>query len=724
MIALYKGRVTSVGRRDRSQFRSRNVVADQKHRVDILGIEIDNLSSSELLQRVDDFIADGNPHQIVYINIDTANRSVKDPSYRRIVKSADLVYADGMGVVLASRLFSTPLKERVNAGDFLPDMCARAAEKGHRIYLLGGEEGVAEKVKQNLTERYPNLCIVGAQSGYFPDERSESVVREIHEARPDILLVGMGSPKQEKWIHRNLERLGVPVAWGVGALFDYYSGRIRRAPIWMREWGLEWMHRLTKEPRRLWQRYLVGNVVFSLRIALFVLTDMLSAAFAWFGAYYFARLYREWLQPTSLNPIDSYIEAIPLIIVLWVAICAYSGLYRRRRNLSPFEELRSVVITTLAYTVCASAVAFLLFKQQDLGRSVVLVSAAFNFFLLVLTRWAYRHTHGHLIREEPERHRTLIVGAGPTGAAIRSRMENHPFVDHRIVGFVDDRLEKGSEVDGLPVLGGMGDILGLIDEHEVDEVFFANPDASSHDVLDLISAYRSRPVEQDVTFKVASEDMFQFIATRVSLEEVDNFPVVELNVRETSAFYDFVKRLIDVVLALFLGAAVLPLFPLIIVAIKMESPGPAVFRHKRVGKDGKPFIMYKFRTMHRNVNEYEEAPIQPEDPRIIPLIGSLLRRTSLDELPQLWNVLKGEMSMVGPRPEMPFLVDRYQPWQKMRLSVKPGITGLWQIIGRKDLPLYANLEYDFYYIQNQSVMLDLLILLKTIPSVLFGKGAF
>jgi exopolysaccharide biosynthesis polyprenyl glycosylphosphotransferase len=382
------------------------------------------------------------------------------------------------------------------------------------------------------------------------------------------------------------------------------------------------------------------------------------------------------------------------------------------------------VITTLAYTVCASAVAFLLFKQQDLGRSVVLVSAVFNFFLLVLTRSAYRGLHKSIVKDGLGRHRTLIVGAGQTGALIRFRMENHPLVDHHIVGFVDDGLQAGSEVDGIPVLGGMKDLFGLIDEHDIDEVFFANPDASSHDILDLISAYRSMPAALDVTFKVASEDMFQFITTRVNLEEVDNFPVVELNVRETSAFYMAAKRLIDVVLALFLGIIAALLFPLIVVAIKIESPGTVIFRHKRIGKDAKPFIMYKFRTMRRDVNEYQEAPIEPEYSRIIPWIGTFLRRTSLDELPQLWNVLKGEMSMVGPRPEMPFLVERYQPWQKMRLSVKPGITGLWQIIGRKDLPLYANLEYDFYYIQNQSLMLDVLILLKTIPSVLFGKGAY
>jgi len=134
--------------------------------------------------------------------------------------------------------------------------------------------------------------------------------------------------------------------------------------------------------------------------------------------------------------------------------------------------------------------------------------------------------------------------------------------------------------------------------------------------------------------------------------------------------------------------------------------------------------MYKIRTMDPRVDLYAEAPTDPNDRRISGRLGRFLRRTSLDELPQLWNVIRGEMSLVGPRPEMPFIVDRYKDWQRRRLVVKPGITGLWQIMGRKDLPLHANLEYDFYYIQNQSILFDLAILLKTLPVVLLGKGAY
>ncbi|MBI5754912.1 sugar transferase, partial [Candidatus Peregrinibacteria bacterium] len=174
----------------------------------------------------------------------------------------------------------------------------------------------------------------------------------------------------------------------------------------------------------------------------------------------------------------------------------------------------------------------------------------------------------------------------------------------------------------------------------------------------------------------------------------------------------------------FIGSLLfLPFFLVIAIAIRLDSRGPAIFKHARIGKDGQPFQMYKFRTMYQNVKEADFSPRDIEDKRVTS-VGRFLRKSSLDEVPQLWNVLKGEMSLVGPRPEMPFLVEKYTNWQKKRLDVKPGITGLWQILGRKDLPLTENIEYDFYYIKNRSTLLDLVILFKTAVAVVTGRGAY
>ncbi|HNM45706.1 MAG TPA: sugar transferase, partial [Candidatus Sumerlaeota bacterium] len=151
--------------------------------------------------------------------------------------------------------------------------------------------------------------------------------------------------------------------------------------------------------------------------------------------------------------------------------------------------------------------------------------------------------------------------------------------------------------------------------------------------------------------------------------------------------------------------------------------GPVFFAQDRVGRNGRRFRIWKYRTMLTSAPTYAVAPTEEMDPRIT-RFGRWLRKTSLDELSQLLNVLRGDMSIVGPRPEMPFIVDQYEPWQRRRLDVKPGLTGLWQVIGRKNLPLHLNMQYDLYYIKNQSILLDIEILLRTIPAVLKGKGAF
>lgn len=188
-------------------------------------------------------------------------------------------------------------------------------------------------------------------------------------------------------------------------------------------------------------------------------------------------------------------------------------------------------------------------------------------------------------------------------------------------------------------------------------------------------------------------------------------------------FYDSVKAVFDYLIALIAAVLLLPLWLIIGLIIKLDSEGGIIFKHKRVGKDGKKFYLYKFRTMHENTNPQAEAPLSIKDERIT-RFGRFLRRTSLDEAPQFINILRGEMALIGPRPEMPFIAEQYNDWQSERLKVKPGITGLWQVLGRKDIPLNDNLEYDFYYIKNRSFLLDVVILIKTVGIVIRGKGAY
>lgn len=213
----------------------------------------------------------------------------------------------------------------------------------------------------------------------------------------------------------------------------------------------------------------------------------------------------------------------------------------------------------------------------------------------------------------------------------------------------------------------------------------------------------------------------------VTMIQVTPDPLTFLeNIRMTQSsnvVHRCIKRTFDIVSSGIALILLSPLFPYLVWRIHRDSPGPAFFTQERVGKNGKTFLLYKFRTMYTDTPKYANSPRVDVDPRITS-VGRVLRHYSLDELPQLFNILKGDMSVVGPRPEMPFIVEKYAPWQKARLRTEQGLTGLWQVLGRKDLPLDENLEYDIYYVFNQSFFLDCAIILKTLPHLVLPKGAY
>ena len=253
----------------------------------------------------------------------------------------------------------------------------------------------------------------------------------------------------------------------------------------------------------------------------------------------------------------------------------------------------------------------------------------------------------------------------------------------------------------------------------MEELFFAIPDMKEDEVFGLIEDVQGKT---QVVCKVAA-NMLYVIVKQAAVDEIIGLPVIAFRGSVMTPAQLLVKRIVDLIGGTILG--LLLALPAMIFAliIRLDSPGASLFAHERVGQNGRVFQMLKFRTMFANSEPYAEAPGDQTDPRIT-RFGRFLRRTSLDEIPQVLNVLKGEMSLVGPRPEMPFIVDSYKQWQKARLRVKPGLTGLWQVAGRKNLPLHFNLEYDFYYVKNQSLTLDAEILIRTVPAVIIGRGAY
>lgn len=219
--------------------------------ISILGVRVDVVDTKAALAAIEEFIRDGEPHMVVTADSSGIVLAQRDQEFKRIINAADLVTPDSVGILWAAKRSGTPLPERVSGADLVEHLCEQAAKLEHKVFLLGAAPGVADATAEKLKQRYPELIIAGTHHGYFPPEESASVAQRIREAKPDILFVAMGIPLQEKWIYRHLQELQVPVSIGVGGTFDVISGKVKRAPKWMQRRGLEWVHRLASNPRKI-----------------------------------------------------------------------------------------------------------------------------------------------------------------------------------------------------------------------------------------------------------------------------------------------------------------------------------------------------------------------------------------------------------------------------------------------------------------------------------------
>ncbi|HJP02529.1 MAG TPA: sugar transferase [Planctomycetota bacterium] len=313
----------------------------------------------------------------------------------------------------------------------------------------------------------------------------------------------------------------------------------------------------------------------------------------------------------------------------------------------------------------------------------------------------------------------LIYGAGDTGRTLQRKFMLVPTLGLNLIGFVDDDPERaGAAIGRFRVLGSRADMEYLVGLHKVSEVFIALPDRDEEEVMAIVAACERSGVKYHVVPR-----FYHLLSYKIRIENLDSIPLISRAERSQSLLSALTKRLLDVLLSILVLVLGAPFFVLAALLIRRESPGRALFVQERIGKDGKPFRMYKFRTMHQQVGGDAPAPNSPYDPRIT-RIGRFLRRYSLDELPQFLNVLMGQMSIVGPRPEMRFIVDQYGPLELERLRAKPGVTGLWQISYAREQAIHDNMDYDLYYIEHQSLLLDLVIIALTGFAVAKGTGAY
>lgn len=450
------------------------------------------------------------------------------------------------------------------------------------------------------------------------------------------------------------------------------------------------------------------------------MADALAFAAIWFGLYWM----RDWLAETSvitnpINPIRGYLLAFLVYLPYWFLVAWFHDLYAHQGRLTSLNQVSNIVRTLVGGLAGSLAIAYL-FKQWDIGRFVLLLSGPLLCVWFLFSRTIVRHWKLAQFKKGIGVTNVIVIGVGRTARRTVRRIASHPGGAYRFCGLVDhhSRRKINGTIHGSPVLGHLRDLPEIVREYSIHEVFLAAPILSQEQILTLVTECEHLGVQ----FKIVG-NLFEVISSQVQIDRIDEIPVIQLRNAALPPLQAALKRLLDFSVA----SILLLLFsiPMLIIAalIKLDSPGPAIFRQERIGLFGRPFRMLKFRTMTTSSLPYAMAPSDANDPRVT-RIGYWLRRFSLDEFPQLINVLFGTMSMVGPRPEMPFLVSKYTVWERRRLDVKPGLTGLWQIVGRKNLPLALNMEYDFYYIKNQSLMFDVIILIKTIPAVIFGKGAF
>lgn len=451
-----------------------------------------------------------------------------------------------------------------------------------------------------------------------------------------------------------------------------------------------------------------------------VVADAIAFACIWFGLYHL----RDWLANAAIlenpiNPIKNYLMAFAVYLPFWYVIAWYYQLYAHQGRVTSINQLIHVIKAFASGLAGSLAVAYL-FKQWDIGRFILLMAAPLMCLWFYASRTAFRHWKQAQYRKGIGVTNVIVIGVGRTARRAYKRIANYPGAAFRFIGFVDHhhRRKLNNSIVGQPVLGQLRDLPQIVEKHNIHEVFLAAPMLSQTDILTLVTECEHLGVQ----FKIVG-NLFEVISSQVQIDEIDEIPVIQLRNASLPPLQAFFKRMLDIVVASLLLLLFSIPMAIITLLIKLDSPGPAIFRQERIGLHGRPFRMYKFRTMTTSALPYAMAPSDAQDPRVTP-VGYWLRRFSLDEFPQLLNVLQGDMSMVGPRPEMPFLVSKYTAWERRRLDVKPGLTGLWQIVGRKNLPLSLNMEYDFYYIKNQSLLFDVIILIKTVPAVIFGKGAF
>jgi exopolysaccharide biosynthesis polyprenyl glycosylphosphotransferase len=431
-------------------------------------------------------------------------------------------------------------------------------------------------------------------------------------------------------------------------------------------------------------------------------------------------------------PLPEYYPLIVFYTLTFIIILALRGFYSLKRQTTLLDEIGVLVNSALVSTAIVLGAIF-----NEFSRLMIVFLIALSIVFLAVARAFIRFVRTQLWLRGIGVRNLLVIGATDVASRLMGSVVENPNLGFRLVGYLDDevrfsewimptRYRNGEEV---PYLGTLDKLEEFINRHRVDEVMITLPASYYNTINDIIARCRESKVDYQLV-----PDLFELRVDSYSLVEIKGVPLIGLKKTNLRGWNYFVKRVLDVTLS---GSALLLLSPLILLialAIKLDSAGPIIYRQKRIGKNGKLFTFYKFRSMRTDADqkfkelvEYNETGgatfKMKADPRRT-RVGKFIRRASLDEIPQFVNILFGQMSFVGPRPTIDREISQYQPWHKRRLEVTPGLTGLWQVSGRSKIPFEDMVKLDIYYAENWSLWLDIKILLRTIPAVIRGDGAY
>jgi exopolysaccharide biosynthesis polyprenyl glycosylphosphotransferase len=468
------------------------------------------------------------------------------------------------------------------------------------------------------------------------------------------------------------------------------------------------------------RRFSTNFAVFSIIVDLFVVADCLwgiNQLRPWLSSFSVVKL----ITDPQLIPSQMYI-VFPLV---WVVVMMMFSVYDGRKNIRIVDEFTSLTLSVIFASITLAGILY--FSYRDTSRITFIFFIFFTYLVLILWRIVVRIIFWRRNEIQQLSAKILILGAGPVGREVEARIAAHNHLDVTLVGFLDDDEYKNNEYSDI--LGDLTSLRSVIYLKQVDSVIVALPSRAYEKITAIVKELEDIPVKIWIV-----PDFFSLALHHTGMEDFLGIPMLDVRAAALTEYQLMVKRIFDLTTTAFILIFVLPLMLIVAMAIWLDDQGPILYRSKRVGENGKLFDMIKFRTMIPSAEKMQKLVEQldedgnlihktKDDPRIT-RVGRFLRRASLDELPQFFNVLIGNMSLVGPRPELPYLVEKYEPWQRKRFAVPQGMTGWWQIHGRSDKPMHLHTEDDLYYIQNYSIWLDIQILFQTVWIIIRGKGAY